>query len=476
LKALLPSNGLSYVNIPFWLEGSRSVYGDTRAFFWAIGLLVVFARFDCVAISILLSSDSVVARSPHTDLKASRDRDSYGENNMTVTTAEFAVRVARRIADPVIEGLERHIFLVPVVGMPLGISLDPNARRPKTNKRVYRKVEQSLLNEDVDHQNTFHLKNKGITLIAKSVKQLANDRYAVEMVSGIHGIVDGGHTYDLITKNQKAGVLPENQYVTVEVRVGVPQDLITDIAGGLNTSVQVQAMSLDNLDGLFQWIKDEIKGEPYFGDIAWSENDDGSFDARDILSMLACFNIDLYPNDGAEHPVHAYEKKSKVLAEFEISPKTFQNARPILKEILRLYDVVRLEYYDIWNKTAHAGGSRGAAGALSFSEKRQKGLWQFPFIQKSAEYRMVSGPLYAILAALRWYVVADPMTGKYQWRGSFDDVLKCWREDGYHLLRATKEMSDTLGRNPQSVGKSRPHWANLHNIVAKRDLERRAAA
>lgn len=393
---------------------------------------------------------------------------------MSVVTVEFPVRVARRIADPVISGLERHIFLVPVSGMPSGISLDPNARRPKTNKRVYRKVEQSLLNEDVDYPNTFHLKNKGITIVAKSVSQLGNDRYQVEMLSGRDGIVDGGHTYDLICRNSKLGILPENQFVTVEVRVGVPDDLITEIAGGLNTSVQVQDMSLDNLGGLFDWIKSDLKAEPYFNEIAWSENDDGSFDARDILSMLACFNIGLYPNDGPEHPVHAYEKKSKVLAEFENRAKTFENARPILKDILQLYDTIRFEYYELWNGTAASAGQRGAAGSLSFTEKRQKGLWSFPFIQKSSEYRMVSGPLYAVLAALRWYVEADPMTGEYGWRGSFDDVLRFWREDGYHLLRATKEMSDSLGRNPQSVGKSRPHWANLHNIVAKRDLERRA--
>ena len=64
-----------------------------------------------------------------------------------------------------------------------------------------------------------------------------------------------------------------------------------EIAGGLNTSVQVQDMSLDNLEGLFEWIKDELKSEPYFERIAWKENQPGEFDARDIVSLLTKLNI-----------------------------------------------------------------------------------------------------------------------------------------------------------------------------------------
>jgi hypothetical protein len=382
--------------------------------------------------------------------------------------------LARRIPDPnfkELHGLERHMFVVPVRSLPKGLPLDPNARRPKTSKRVYQKVESSLFDRDCE-PGTFHLKNKGITIIAQSVNQIAKDNYEIVMLNGVHGIVDGGHTYTLITDAQASSELPENQYVNVEVRIGVPQNWIPDIAGGLNTSVQVQDMSLDNLAGAFQWIKDELKSAPYYSKIAWSENDPGEYDGRDIVSLLAIFNIDLHPNDGDEHPVYGYEKKSVALKSFEERPANFRQMKPILEDILTLHDTIRRDYYFIWNNQPDANAK---AGSLAISEKKTKGKWDFPFTGKDGDYRLVYGALYPILAAFRWYVEKDEFSADYKWRGGFDNVLNAWNEDALSLLKSTYETSKPLGRNPQSLGKHRPHWSNLHNIVAKRDLERKVS-
>ncbi len=148
-------------------------------------------------------------------------------------TATIVAPLARRIPDPNFKdehGLERHILVVPVKNMPKGIPLDPNARRPKTSKRVYQKVKASLFNQDCE-PGTFHLKNKGITIVAQSVNIKTKDTYEIAMVNGVHGIVDGGHTYTLITEAQASSELPDDQYVTVEVRVGVPEVWIPEIAG-----------------------------------------------------------------------------------------------------------------------------------------------------------------------------------------------------------------------------------------------------
>lgn len=388
--------------------------------------------------------------------------------------ATIVASIARRIPDPNFKdafGLERHLFMVPVKNLPTGIPLDPNARRPKTSKRVYQKVRASLLNQDCE-PGTFHLKNKGITIVAQSVNVVGKDTYEIVMLNGVHGILDGGHTYSLIIGAQDNPDLPNDQYVIVEVRVGVPETWIPEIAGGLNTSVQVQDMSLDNLAHAFQWIKDEIKHEPYFENIAWSENDPGEYDARDIVSLLAMFNVDLHPNEGDDHPVYSYEKKSVALKAFEEKAASFKRMRPILKDILRLHDIIRRDYYFIWNEKI----DNGKAGHLAFSEKKSNGSWDFIFTGQRAEYRMVNGALYPILAAFRWFVAQDKFTGEIRWRDGFEAVVEAWRDDAVTLLKSTHEMSNQLGRNPQSIGKSRPHWANLHNIVAKRDLQRQAEA
>ena len=385
---------------------------------------------------------------------------------MNVETFHFRPVCARRIPDPNFKkthGVERHLFVMPVKQMPSGISLDPNARNPNIRKLVYQQVERSLLGVDDSPDGTFHLKNKGITIVAESVKQVGNE-YEVLMQSGHHGIVDGGHTYQLITNNRENEDVPDNQFVNVEVRVGVPLGWIPDIAGGLNTSVQVQEMSLDDLKGHFEWLKKILKSEPYYKTIAWSENDRGDFDARDIISLMLLFNVELFPNDKDEHPVTGYEKKSNALKMFEKSSESFKRMAPILKDILVFHDIIRLEARGLWNKAGGKGGS------LVFVEQRKRGVFEFPFTGNTDQYRLMTGALYPMLAAFRWYVAEDPMTLKMHWRGGFSAVRAAWRAVGAELMRATIHTSNELGRNPQSIGKSRNHWANLHARVVKYDL------
>ena len=77
-----------------------------------------------------------------------------------------------------------------------------------------------------------------------------------------------------------------------------------------------------------------------------------------------------------------------------------------------------------------------------------------------------------ILAAFRWMVERDPK-GKLRWRGGFNSVKALWSASALELLKMTKQASDELGRNPNAVGKSRNHWANLFARVAMRDLTAR---
>ena len=382
------------------------------------------------------------------------------------------VSYARRIPDPVFEDPYRYVFVVSAKRMPKDIPDDPNARSPKTNRRVYKKVEDSLFNRDDSESGTFHLKNGGITIVAKSVRKTGDQNYEVVLQKdGTHGIVDGGHTYEIITKAQSNSDLPEEQHVFVEILTGIEPDWIPDIAGGLNTSVQVQPMSLDNLAKKFDWMKEELQDEPYYDQIAWSENDSGEFDARDLVALMCLFNVDDCSNDDETQPLYAYSKKSQALQKFEDNPRQFENMRPIIKDIFRFHDIVRCDYHPIWNEQ-----NEGKAGRLSFSEPKRKGEWEFIFYDESAEktakYRMVNGALYPILSAFRWFVETDPDSGLAYWRNGFEDVLDVWEDCALALIKATHEMSRSLGNKPNAIGKSGPHWSNLHNLVAKRDLQR----
>ncbi len=378
-------------------------------------------------------------------------------------TFEFPVKYARRMPDPVFNdehGTERHFLYVPVSGVPQGLPLDPNPRIPNIRRSVYREIRRSLVLAD----GRFHLKHKGITLVAAAVEKQSDTKYEVRFDEG-QGILDGGHTYELIQDALREGDLAENQFVKFEIVTRAVADWIPDMAGGLNTSVQVEEMSLDNLKGKFDWLKEVLEEGPMAGRIAYMENEDKDFDARDLVSVLTCFNIALFPRDDSErHPTVAYTSKANTLRLFEQSPAEYQKLKPLVVDILLLHDTVSAEARRFWNDEG------GTFGRLAFVESRKRGAFIMPFSGEQVEYRLMTGALYPILAAFRWMVQEDSGKTVYCWKGGFENVLALWRDSAVELLRATKQSSDELGRNPNALGKSKNHWAGLFNRIAKRDL------
>src|SRR5439155_26542887 len=143
-------------------------------------------------------------------------------NNSTFT---FKALAARRIPDPIFPGSSRHIFLCACQDMPKDLPKGANPREQNIDRGIYRDVMSTLLNEDCT-PNTFHLKNKGITILAEHVVKTDDEEgLKVEIASDEQGIVDGAHTYEIIMRGQSdiadlnAAVdsTPISQYVKVEV-------------------------------------------------------------------------------------------------------------------------------------------------------------------------------------------------------------------------------------------------------------------
>jgi AIPR protein len=398
----------------------------------------------------------------------------------TASTVTLVAPYARRVPDPTFPNAERHILFVRALDIPDGIPKEPNPRKQKEDRPIYKEVGRHLRNEE-GTANTFHLKNKGITLIAHSVtrERGAEDTYEVTFGSEKHGIVDGGHTYEILRSNRqeiedlnadKGDGAEIDQYVKLEIVTGLDRDVVSEIARGLNTAVQVQEMSLANLQNKFDWIKETIADEPYANKIVFRENEqdrDKPYDARDILVILDLFNIRDFPNHEGDYPLRAFSSKAKVLDNYlEDCQKgdgtKYRMLQPILKEILTLHDTISLEARQLHNR----GGGR--AGKLAYVEGK-KAKFPFPFIGQEAEYRLYKGALFPMLGAFRWMVKEGP-GGKAEWVGGFDNVLSMWQEVGTELMKATQETSEERDRNPNAIGKSRNHWATLHSTVAKYQL------
>ncbi len=79
--------------------------------------------------------------------------------------------------------------------VPEGLPRGTNPRSARIDRGIYKDVKLSLLNEN-GSANTFHLKNKGITVLAEDVKLLKGGLFEVQIQSD-QGVVDGGHTYDV---------------------------------------------------------------------------------------------------------------------------------------------------------------------------------------------------------------------------------------------------------------------------------------
>lgn len=397
---------------------------------------------------------------------------------MGTSVHRFRAFEARRINHPVLGNVEKYWLTVAAKDFPPDISTSANARDPVgLNRRVYRDVKDSLLGK-TSVPGSFDLMNKGITILAQQVRLVDKEKnlFDIYVDDETGGIVDGAHTARIL-QEAKEDNIPDEQFVEVFVRTGIDGNLRTDIARGLNTGMQVAPHSILNIDGVFDWLKDELRNEPYFGLISWKESDKGEYDVRDLIAVLECLNIFDYPNDSDKHPIAAYEKWSVPLQKFgEESAKgnssKYYRLRRILRDALTLHDMIRRDFQDVHNR------SGGSAGNLKLLEKAgpKRGTFDFPFADiEPHEYRLTKGALYPILAAFRNVVTVD-QNGDATWSGSgFSDVKKVWRSLGANLVAEVVSATREIGRLPDQIGKSRKVWSGLHRELGFRLLQREMA-
>ena len=182
----------------------------------------------------------------------------------------------------------------------------------------------------------------------------------------------------------------------------------------------------------------------------------------------------------SSHPTEAYTSKASVLKKFHEHTSSFNRMKGMLKDILELHDIINTTAGEIWNTSGGKTGTGGKAGKLAWmdyrnpnTEKKLKPFY-YPFTDRYSDYKLTSGALYPILAAFRWYVGYAEDKQTITWKIPFDEVVGAWKEISIQLLRATAEMCDELSSNPNALGKSKPHWGNMINIVKAHDLQARA--
>lgn len=393
---------------------------------------------------------------------------------------------ARKITHPALPDIDIHFFLVRAGDVPPNLTKDANARDFEgrdLNKRVYRDVTSTLLG-NMGIPGTFDLLNKGITVIAKSVRRLKQeDEFAIEVDKG-QGIVDGGHTYDIITRatSDPDIEVPDDQFVWMRVLTGIPDGWISEISMGLNTGIAVKEHSLSFLDGKFVWLEDEMKRHGHRDLVAWRESDEANYDVRDLICVLEALNVFDYPNGTGDHPVTAYEKWSVPARKFakdfdssrdagDFSRSVYHRLRPLLPGGLVLMDRIRGEFRTVWNSEFDKGR---AAGLSIIEHARGKRMFQFPFAGlPSSKYRLTKGAAYPIFASFRNAVAVNPQTGSAEWVGSLESVLALWDDMKPHIARSLQQAIKDYGHKPDMLGKHRGFWDQMHQRVENHILRKR---
>jgi len=393
------------------------------------------------------------------------------------TSFKFPVTDFKRLETPLDRhGYRNYYCTVDVLDLPNMAKWNKsNVRDAKARGKVPQAIRESLIENQL-----FGYGNRGITLMAEKV-DFDNKSKTVEVCfdgNKKHGIYDGGHTR-LILDSEKENLLSMqeqqdeslNRFVRVEILVGFNSMETTYIAGARNTSNQVRDESILEQQGKFGEIKDALRGQPYYDDIAFKEYElyDGNpgrppkpISIKDIIAILSMFNTRDYSS--LKHPVQAYSQKSECLKRFgdDVNRKdsVFKKLAPMLPTFLYVHDLVHLTLPSLYKDYARKyrdDVSRGDFGRLKgVVYKEGKPVVKLAFTGEESKYRIPNPYVYPILAGFRAFLRED--AGHYDWIEGFDPKTALEGEFGHKMAQA---LTDVVGQgsDPNSIGKNLSYWS-----------------
>lgn len=330
-----------------------------------------------------------------------------------------------------------------------------NVRDPKPTGRIPDAIWASL------NQNPlFCFINRGIIVSAADAKY-DNQTNTIQLFftnPAIHGLLDGGHTYlqikkfkEMIEERQL-----EQQVIKIEILVGLGKEELVDIADGRNTSSQVKAVSLDELQDLFEDIKQAIKGQPYEKKIAFKEYETFEDDPTkpkttsilEILRCIACLDRENF--DDVKHPTQLLMRggDGKLLEYYEKNREQLKALLPLLPDMLILWDTIKSKFRDMYTQTG------GKAGAIGPDEKNKifkptpRKVKLLPFNNEKPSFVFVDNIRLPIFAAFR--AALKPGKNRYTWKYDINPTDFFVSVTGPKL---TKVLCDSL-KKTQEVSKT----------------------
>lgn len=385
----------------------------------------------------------------------------------------------RSFKDPHIEGFHIHHAYVRVRTFPHGKL--PDDVNPRSHENPSGRVPEQIQDSLKEHPKWFHILNRGLLVIAqKSWYDNKTQTFHVLINSPDEGGLGDGATTDRVLAKAKQmvtladfetlteGEIPDHlkdAFVHVEVISGDVGDMLVPLTGARNTSNQVKEFALENLGGGFDWLKDVIEGSEIRGRVRYRENDPQPVDIRTVLGLLTLFHPKW--TETAKEPVIAYTSKGSILDYYRDKEwrAGFESLRPVVVEILRLFEYIHIHFPDQYEKYKNKqgiGSKLGARKEVRYANDKRK-AFKLPLTGAQTRYLIPDGWLYPLLASFRM-LLALPKgpRGQVKWLFNPEEFFD---EHGHELVGDVVEQSESLGRNANATGKSRPLWNNLRKAM-----------
>jgi AIPR protein len=388
----------------------------------------------------------------------------------------LAPELIRSFSDPHNHELTIHHAYIPVRSFAHGRM--PDKVNPRSHEKLAGRVPEAIEESVKKWPQWFHILNRGLLVLAEKAwyDNRTKTFHVFIATEDENGLADGATT-DRVLEKVKNGVslatfeslsddeMPEylkDAFVHVEVISGQMGDMLVPLTEARNTSVQVKAFSIENLGGGFDWLKDVVEASEFRGRVRYKENDQEPVDVRTVLGLLTLFHPKW--NDLQREPVIAYTSKGLVLDNYrndEWKPG-YELLAPVVVDILRLYEHIYAnfpEQYKEYNSRQGYGSKLGLRKEVRYAKKAIK----LPLTGWETNYALPDGWLYPLLAAFRMLLVFPRSSrGKVEWLTAPQDFFD---EHGHEFVGDVVEQSETLGRNPNATGKSRPLWNNLRKAM-----------
>jgi hypothetical protein len=382
---------------------------------------------------------------------------------MAITKYPLRVHDIRRIR-PSAKGSENiHFAIVPFSGLPQGLPDGPNVRSRDDlgigSGGKYKNLERTIQGEE-GIPDKFHLKNGGIDLAVSSVTKVGDNLYHLFIDELTEGIINGGHTYDLITRNVDAGTAADES-VVVQIIEGMDQTTREEVAIAKNVQVNVDKTSIYNTRRVFDSLKDYLNSinHPYAEHIAYEMNSQAPIPIGDVVSKLMCLDVVNYPLNKdkwgkSKHPRQTYTGKAATLSQYAENVEHYEKMFSMLPEILELSEIIQV---GIAKKNSEKYNN--AANLVGWIDTKTE--VQLPILGKNSKSTLVAGLVKPVLSGFR--SVVDP--NELAWDRSFPKVKKVLAASLEELLDCIKDTGEVHNNKPNPMARDKRLWQECARIV-----------